>query len=644
LQSPSINLKRSARRDNHKMKPIPTPTLRVLIVDDEPAMRDTYRQILLGSRNHAVNAAKSKLRAKLFATTPAASVQAAEPTFELTNCGEALSAVEAVRLSLIEGRPYTCVFLDMRMPPGHDGAWAAEHIRALDKEIEIIVCSAFSDIEPAALALRAGPADKIFYLQKPFHPHEVLQAARSLGQKWHAWRRLRKMAFIDSLTGIPNQVWVKEKLEEEVERACAESDAVTLMSLDVDSFRRINDTLGHGAGDEMLRTIATLLKTNEMLERGPLEDVVAPVARLAGDEFALLIKGPGAEVRAEALARRIMKSFLLPITVRNREILMTACVGIASLSGDVKSAEMLRRNAGLALNAAKRTGPGNVVVYEPNMNVAAMRRLTLEEQLRGALERKEFYLMYQPQVDLDSGAVSGLEALLRWENRELGNVPPMEFITVAEELGLMCDLGEWVLRTACAQASVWQRAEIFSGMIGVNVSCAQLIHMDFPLLVARVLEETGLNPMHLELEVTESLAMKDETETDKAFAQLKALGVKLALDDFGTGYSSFSRLQYLPIDRVKIDQSFVSGIHERASDRAMLAAMIKMTQTLGLEVIAEGVENAHQLRRLRESGCVQAQGYLLSKPLKIPEVQALLTRASDAEGGSRTLRIRSLVA
>jgi diguanylate cyclase len=626
------------------MKTTPIPILRVLIVDDEPAMRDTYRQLLLGSRNHEVNAAKSKLRAKLFAAAPAPPAHGAEPNFELTVCGEALSAVEAVRLSLQEGRPYTCVFLDMRMPPGHDGAWAAEHIRALDDEIEIIVCSAFSDIEPAALALRAGPADKIFYLQKPFHPHEVLQAARSLGQKWHAWRRLRKVAFIDSLTGIPNQVWFKEKLEEEVERAGAENDELTLMSLDVDSFRRINDTLGHGAGDEMLRKIAKLLKTDAMLERDSPEGAAATVARLAGDEFAFLIKGLGAEAHAKALAHRIKKSLLLPITVRNREILMTLCVGIASLSRDGESAETLRRNAGLALNAAKKTGPGNVQAYQREMNAAAVRRLTLEEQLRGALERNEFYLVYQPQVDLDSGAVSGLEALLRWENGQLGKVPPLEFIGVAEQLGLMCDLGEWVLRTACAQASAWCRTGIFSGTIGVNVSCAQLMHVDFPVLVANVLKETGLNPMNLELEVTESLAMRDEIETDKTFAQLKALGVKLALDDFGTGYSSFSRLQYLPIDRVKIDQSFVSGIHERASDRAMLAAMIKMTQTLGLEVIAEGVENPHQLRRLRESGCAQAQGNLLSEPLKIPDVQALLARAAEAVDSSRTSRIRSLVA
>jgi EAL domain-containing protein (putative c-di-GMP-specific phosphodiesterase class I) len=394
----------------------------------------------------------------------------------------------------------------------------------------------------------------------------------------------------------------------------------------------------------MLRGIARLLKADAMLERDSPEDAAGTVARLAGDEFALLITGPQAELRAKALAQRIKKSLLLPITVRNREILMTLCVGIASLSRDGKSAETLRRNAGLALNAAKKTGPGNVQAYQQEMNAAAVRRLTLEEQLRGAQERNEFYLVYQPQVDLDSGAVSGLEALLRWENSQLGKVPPLEFIGVAEQLGLMCDLGEWVLRTACAQASAWCRAGIFSGMIGVNVSCAQLIHMDFPVLVANVLKETGLNPMNLELEVTESLAMKDENETDKAFAQLKALGVKIALDDFGTGYSSFSRLQYLPIDRVKIDQSFVSGIHERASDRAMLAAMIKMTQTLGLGVIAEGVENPHQLRRLRESGCAQAQGYLLSEPLKIPEVQALLARAAETVDGSRTSRIRSLMA
>jgi diguanylate cyclase len=578
---------------------------RVLIVEAQSAGRAAYREILAGAPGTL------------------------DSTFDCTVCTEALGALEAMRLARAAGKPYACAFVDLHLARA-DGVSAVTLLRAQDADLEIIVRASLADFD-----LAATPAEKIFYLQSPCHPHELRQVARILSQKWQAHRRLRHQAFIDPLTGAPNQGWFKEKLANAVRRAQAKHQSVTLLSLDLDNFRRINDTLGHGAGDELLREMARRLAALAKAESAADTTQVA-FARLGGDEFSLIVTGTQAQWCVSEIAERVLESLMQPLNLRGHDILMAPSMGTATYPLDANDADHLRRAADLAMYEAKKQGPGRIVAYTASMNATAARRLALEGQLRQALKRGEFSLAYQPQVNLNNGETAGLEALLRWNNHKLGVVAPLDFIPVAEEMGLMGELGDWVLRTACTQAQVWRASGLFTGLMAVNVSCMQLTEASFPSRVRKILKATGFPAPCLELEITESLAMRDEAAMDKIFAGLKSLDLKLSIDDFGTGYSSFARLQQLPIDRVKIDRSFVAGIAERASDRVVIQAIIKMTQTLGLEVIAEGVETGHQLRRLLESGCDQAQGYLLSRPMDGAGTQAYLTQALHTSEAGRT--------
>jgi EAL domain-containing protein (putative c-di-GMP-specific phosphodiesterase class I) len=277
------------------------------------------------------------------------------------------------------------------------------------------------------------------------------------------------------------------------------------------------------------------------------------------------------------------------------------------------------------------------------MNAAALQRFTIEERLRGALERQELSLVYQPQFDVRTGGISGMEALLRWRSSALGSVPPSEFIPIAEETGLIHSIGDWVLRTACRQAKSWHDEGLPAGRIAVNVSGRQFALPEFPGRVAAILKETGLRASQLELEITESVVMADERWAEKALCELKALGVTLAIDDFGTGYSSFARLRHFAVDRLKIDRSFVSRTNDCHDDRAIAAAIIAMSRTLRIDVTAEGVESLPQLMFLQEHECQEAQGYLLSKPISPHEAGTLLRRLAEAEGGSRSQRLKVIL-
>jgi EAL domain-containing protein (putative c-di-GMP-specific phosphodiesterase class I) len=292
---------------------------------------------------------------------------------------------------------------------------------------------------------------------------------------------------------------------------------------------------------------------------------------------------------------------------------------------------------------AKRQGPGQIAYFNENMSAGELKRLTLEGKLRDALKSNEFTLHYQPQFDLSTGIISGFEALLRWFNADLGFVPPVDFIPVAEETGLILPIGEWVLRTACSQMKAWHDAGLPHVHVAVNVSSQQFGQRNFPDLVATVLRDTGLAPEFLELEITESLVMQDEAWARQALAQIKASGVLLAIDDFGTGYSSLSRLRGFSVDRLKIDRTFVRDLHVNEGDRVLVSAIIKMAHTLGLGVVAEGVEEFGQLLHLQEEKCNEAQGYLFSKPLPAAEAMALLLRASQCQDSGRTSRLRAVI-
>jgi EAL domain-containing protein (putative c-di-GMP-specific phosphodiesterase class I) len=324
-------------------------------------------------------------------------------------------------------------------------------------------------------------------------------------------------------------------------------------------------------------------------------------------------------------------------------VVITPSIGISLYPADGADVDTLLRNADLAMYFAKRKGAGMSEFFNATMNDSALRRFTMEAKLRGALERGELTLHYQPQFDVSSGAISGMEALLRWTNDELGPVAPIEFIPVAEETGLILPIGEWVLRTACRQAKAWLDEGIPVARMAVNVSGQQFALKDFSATVASIIAETGINASMLELEITESVVMKDEAWAEIGLRQLKELGVLLAIDDFGTGYSSFGRLRHFAVDRLKIDQSFMTSLIDRSDDRAIAAAIIAMSRSLRISVTAEGVESFPQLVFLQEHDCHEAQGFLFSPALPAAEARELLQRAAETGDVTRTQRLRSLI-
>jgi diguanylate cyclase (GGDEF)-like protein len=625
----------------------PTP-IRILVVDDEAAVRDAYRQVLepgAAPQREALDG----LRAKLFGGGAGAAAGAAAPAartaFSVTYCEGAEAGVAAVRAALEAGEPYTVVFLDMRMPPGPDGAWAAEQIRGLDPDVELVLCTAYSDVDPAEVSRRVPPEEKLFYLQKPFHPHEVRQLAGALGRKWRAERHIVRLAYFDSLTGLPNRELFRQRLEVAVDAALRYQRSVALLYVDLDNFKRINDTLGHSVGDELLRVTAERLRqavrSSDEVGRAAM---VAPdhLCRLGGDEFTVLLADIGDPTQAAVAAERIIRTLSQPIRLSQHEVIVTPSVGIAVHPADGGDGDTLLRHADLAMYFAKRNAAGSFAFFDSAMNAAALHRMTIETRLRGALEGGELSLHFQPLFDLKTGLVSSLEVLLRWDNAELGGVPPIEFIPVAEETGLILPISEWVLREACRQACAWLGEGLEFGRVAVNVSPKQFTQRDFTRLVRTVLTETGLDARRLELEITESLLMSDEAHAQQVLLELRELGVSVAIDDFGTGYSSFSRLKSLPVDRLKIDRSFLDNLAPDSDDRSITSAIIAMAKTLGLEVVAEGVEGFEQLAYLQEQDCSQAQGYLFSRPLPAQGARDLMLRIAAQKNLTRTQRFQRL--
>jgi diguanylate cyclase len=629
-----------------------TDPIRVLVVDDEEQVRNAYREILCAQGPSAERLAQQEMWMRLFPPTEAGGLKGAPRSqsarFEPMFCGGAEQAVDAVQAACSQAKPFALVFLDMRMPPGPDGEWAAKRIRVLDPDIEIVICTAFSDIDPAEFSTRVPPEDKLFYLQKPFHPHEVRQIGIALGQKWGAHRRITKLAYFDALTGLPNRTKFRETLVQALRFAKRVEENLAVLYIDLDNFKRINDTLGHAAGDELLCLVADRLRTvcrhddlvgrNAQFGQPPID-----ISRLGGDEFVLLVRNIHEPADACRIADRVIQAIREPMQLSAHEILVTPSIGIALYPADGADAEMLNRNADLAMYFAKRSGPGQFALYEETMNAGGLQRLTVEARLRNALNRNELSLHYQPQVQLNTGHLAGLEALLRWNNADLGAVPPSEFIPIAEETGLILAIGTWVLRTACAQAKAWLEEGLPAGRMAVNVSNLQFTQPNFSSLVAAVLRETGLAPQLLELELTESLVMQEDGTTARVIGELKQIGVSIAIDDFGTGYSNFGRLRALPIDRLKIDRSFIAAINTHAEDRALVTAIIKMAQTIGLCVVAEGIEDFSQLLHLQEDKCDEAQGYLLSRPLPVADARLFLQRiGASAEMQGRTMRLRTI--
>ncbi|GIM88443.1 putative bifunctional diguanylate cyclase/phosphodiesterase [Paractinoplanes toevensis] len=423
--------------------------------------------------------------------------------------------------------------------------------------------------------------------------------------------QLRHDAYYDVLTGLANRAGFRERLAEAVGRN--EPGRVAILLLDLDGFKEINDSLGHDAGDHLLVHVAERLR-----RRLPAPKVVA---RVGGDEFAVIMEADEARDEAELIAMELLAALAEPIDVDDRELHIGAAIGIAT-SGDCLDADQLLRDADLAMYRAKDAGGGGYATYHPSMHDALAHRLELAADLRLALERDEFVLYYQPNVDLRSGEITGFEALVRWNHPTRGMVPPLDFIGVAEATGLIVPLGRWVLTEACRQAVAWDRPL----KMAVNVSVRQFEDDDLAGMVAAVLVETGMPPQQLCLEMTESVLLTDTDENLSRIVGLKALGVLLAMDDFGTGYSSLAYLRRFPMDVLKIDRSFVDRLGGETEDEALVRTIVRLGQRFGMSTVAEGIENETQLAVLQEMGCDTAQGYLLSRPVPAAEATALLER------------------
>jgi diguanylate cyclase (GGDEF)-like protein/PAS domain S-box-containing protein len=429
-------------------------------------------------------------------------------------------------------------------------------------------------------------------------------------------QRVHHVAQHDVLTGLPNRSLLQDRLEQAVAYANRSGNPVWVMLIDLDRFKFVNDSMGHKAGDVLLMTVAARL-------RSALRDLDT-VARLSGDEFVVIVSEHGEQQLTPAIVERVMAAVAQPVMLGTKEFFVTCSIGVAVYTSEATDADVLIEHADIAMYRAKKLGRNNFQFYTPAMNEESLERVRIEGALRNALERDEFVLYYQPQLDLKSGKIVGMEALLRWKHPELGMVPPGRFISIAEETGLIVPIGAWVIRTACAQNKAWQDAGFEKLRVAVNLSARQFGAPDLIEGLEAVLRDTGMEPKYLEIELTESLFMSDITPAVDLLHRIKSLGVNLSIDDFGTGYSSLSYLSRFPIDVLKIDRSFVADITRDANDEAIVTSIIALAHNLKLAVIAEGVETAEQLDYLRRHGCDEMQGYYFSPPVPGPEFEQLL--------------------
>lgn len=445
-------------------------------------------------------------------------------------------------------------------------------------------------------------------------------AVRDMTERRRAEERIRHLAHHDGLTGLPNRMLFRDRLEQALAAARRSADVVVVLGLDLDRFKEINDLHGHAAGDELLAQVS--MRLGAELRQGDT------LARLGGDEFAVIQPGIDHADAAPALAQRLIDTIADPFQLAGQQVQIGVSIGIAVYPGDGQDAETLLRNADLALYRAKADGRGTLCSFEPEMDARLQARRQLERELREALVRGELTLHFQPLADTGDRTITAFEALVRWSHPVRGLIPPAEFIPLAEDSGLILGLGEWVLRAACSQAASWASPL----RVAVNLSPAQFAHGDLPGLVQRVLRETGLAPERLELEITEGVLIKDSERALAILRQLKAIGVRIAMDDFGTGYSSLSYLQRFPFDKLKIDQSFVRLSEQSADSRAIIRAVIGLGKSLGMPVVAEGVETAGQLSLLAGECCDEVQGYLIGRPVPPEQIGRFLNGAAGGAG------------
>ncbi|TAN53255.1 MAG: EAL domain-containing protein [Methylococcaceae bacterium] len=516
-------------------------------------------------------------------------------------------------LSVCEHSMPDLVLLDARMPE-MDGFTVCSRLRALPDGLStpILIVTALEDDRSIELAFAAGATD---YIPKPVHFSVLRQRVARLLDASRTEEHASRLAYQDVLTGLPNRALFMEKLDAALNNAQQEVQMHAVLVLDLDRFKLTNDTLGHEAGDLLLKSAA--MRIQGCVRVGDL------VSRFGGDEFTLLLENISDPKVAAAVAGKICTAINRPFKIQGQEFYISASIGISISPADGVDAGLLIKHADTAMFRAKERG-NTYRFYEESMELAVSQKLKLESDLRRALERGEFFLNYQPQYNQQTGRIVGMEALIRWRHPELGLVPPIQFIPAAEETGLISTIGDWVLRQACRQNKVWQQMGLPKLRIAVNLSARQFEEEDIADRIMKILGDCGLGPEYLELELTESVVMKEPLRTRETLEYLKKTGISISIDDFGTGYSSLSQLKNLPFDKLKIDQSFIHDVNTNPDDAAIVLTIIAIAKSLKLSVIAEGVETQDQLSYLRDNGCDEIQGYIFSRPAAAEEVTQML--------------------
>jgi diguanylate cyclase (GGDEF)-like protein len=626
-------------------------THRLLMIDDNPAIHEDYRKILSGRDDAQVSAAEAALFGEPQPTV-------SRPTFDLDSAVQGRDGVELARRALLEGRPYSVAFVDMRMPPGWDGLETIENLWKVDPEIHVVVCSAYSDYDWMELLARLGCSDRLIVIKKPFEPIEILQSASALSRKWQsaralrrhvegleravsdrtqgleaANRQLRHLASHDSLTGLPNRLLLEDRITQAIAQAKRQTHEFAVAVLDLDRFKLINDSLGHRAGDELLCEVAKRLK-------GAIRTVDS-IARIGGDEFVIVSDGPMTRAETLEMSKRLLKVMEPSMRLLGIDVHVSPSIGIAFYPRDGSTIDTLLAHADAAMYHAKERGRNNVQCYAESMGTVTQERVKLESELHEALRTGQFELHYQPKVDTATGRVNSAEALIRWRHPQRGLLLPAEFIPVADECGLLDSIGEWVLREACRQGRIWQQHGPRAVRVAVNLASSQFRLLDLVGQIRRALDASGLDPALLEIELTETAVMSDAEESVHILEAISRMGVLVSVDDFGTGYSSMSYLHRFPIDKLKIDRCFVEQMATRPEDASIVGAIISLAHSLRLKVIAEGVETPEQLQLLASLGCDQYQGFYFSPallPAKFEELvreDSLLTEEDAARTHSK---------
>jgi diguanylate cyclase (GGDEF)-like protein len=530
---------------------------------------------------------------------------------------EGLQRAEELRPDLI--------LLDVILPD-RDGFAVCRSLRAKTwgHQLPIVMITGLDDMDSIQQAFDAGATD---FITKPITWGILGHRLSYIIRASRAEEKIRSLAYFDPLTGLPNRIHFTEHLAMQLAAARRRRDRLSILILDLDRFKQVNETLGHAAGDRLLQEVAlrlrSALRQNDSVNR-LADDLLPPVSRLGGDEFAVTLADTGQIGEVVTVAQRLLKQIAPPIVLDGYEFFPSVSIGISIFPDDGGDVAELLKNADTAMYHAKNEGRNNFQFYAPEMNATAMERLLLESEIRRAMAHQEFSLHYQPQVETATGNIVGLEALIRWNSPDRGNIPPDRFIPVAEETSLIFAIDEWVLRSACLQIREWDQAGVPPVRVAVNLSGQHFTRRTLLPLLDRIMEECGVRGERLELEITEGALMKEGAETMETLEGLRARGIAVSVDDFGTGYSSLSYLRRFPIDTLKIDRSFILDAPENPDSIAIATAIIALGQSLNLQVIAEGVETNGQRDFLANRGCPLSQGNLFSPPLPVDRLVPLL--------------------